>query len=59
MEYSAEELYKINITDYIESYDEINNKIFYKFYTDCNHDNNYLKNFCLLTSIGNSHYNLL
>ena len=57
--YSEQELYNINIADYIVVIDDTNNNIYHKFFTDCNHDNNYEKNLCILTSIANSHYNLL
>ena len=42
--YVAEELYNINIADYIEVEDGTNNNNFHRFFIDCNHDNNYLKN---------------
>lgn len=56
--YAAEEIFNINIGDYIE---EVNNhnQVFHKFFSDSNHDNNYNKDLCLLTNISNSHYNLL
>ena len=57
--YAAEELFNINIADFIETKSNINNLTIHKFFADCNHDQNYDKDLCLLTSINNSHYNLL
>ena len=46
--YVAEELYNINIADYIEVEDGTNNNNFHRFFIDCNHDNNYSKKFMLI-----------
>ena len=55
--YGVEEIYNINITDYIQNYG--NNEIYYQFFSDCNHDQNYRKHLCILTNINNNQYNLL
>ena len=49
-----EEIYNINIVDYIEQID--NDNIYYKFSTDNNYDEIYLKDLCILANINNSHY---
>ena len=35
------------------------NDIYHQFFSDCNHDQIYRKNLCILTNINNNHYNLL
>lgn len=56
--YEVEELYNINIADYLEKVDN-NDITCHKFLYDYNHDRNYLKDLCILTSINNNHYNLI
>ena len=38
---TTKELYKIITADYIETFDDINNKTLHKFFTNCNNNNNY------------------
>lgn len=45
------------MADYIQIND--NNNIYHEFIYDCNHDNNYRKDLCILTNLNNNHYNLL
>ena len=58
--YISEEIFNINIVDYLEE-DNINdmNNFYHKFFSDCNHDGNYNKDLCILSNIRNIHYNLL
>jgi len=53
--YAVEEIYNINLADYIQINN--NSNIYHEFLYDCNHDNNYRKHLCILTNINNNHYN--
>ena len=55
--YAVEEIYNINLADYIQINN--NSNIYHEFLYDCNHDNNYRKHLCILTNINNNHYNLI
>ena len=55
--YAVEEIYNINLADYIQINNS--NNIYHEFFYDCNHDNNYAKDLCILTNINNNHYNLI
>ena len=58
--YISEEIFNINIVDYLEedNNNDINNS-YHKFFSDYNHDGNYNKDLCILSNINNNHYNLL
>ena len=55
--YAVEEIYNINLADYIQINN--NSNIYHEFLYDCNHDNNYRKHLFILTNINNNHYNLI
>ena len=57
--YAAQELYNINIADYIEIKNSLTLQKFHKFIYNLNQDNIYEKDLCILTLINQNHYNLI
>ena len=57
--YADEEIYNINIVDYIQFIEKKIIKIIHNYFFNYNHDNKNDKDLCILTNINYNHYNLL
>ena len=55
----AMEIYNVNIVDYKEKIDNVNNKVYHEFVFDYNSGQDYNKDLCIFTQINGNHFNIL